>query len=473
MKMYINRGWVDSRKTSEILSPYSGEIVDSVPDATTEQVEECLAAAERGAAQMARLTAYERYQILMKAADIISGRIEDFARTVSLEEGKPLSESRGEASRMPDLLRLCAFEGSQIRGETLPVDAQAGTRGKIGLTLRVPCGVVLAISPFNYPLLLVLHKVAPALSAGNAVILKPASTTPFSSLKLTQALLDAGLPEDGLQCITGSGSRLGPLLCADSRVRKISFTGSTEVGERLAHVAGIKKLSLELGSNCPLVVLPDADLERVAEATAVGGYVNAGQVCISTQRILVHRKVYADFLSALKPRVEAIKVGDPLAEDTKLSAMISVADAQRVESWVEEAVSGGARVVTGGEREGAVLAPTIVADVDPQMRISREEVFGPAVAVTPIDTVEQAIALANDSKYGLGAGIFTRDVQTAWRFAREVQCGTVQINWTPLWRADLMPYGGFKGSGIGREGPRYAIEEMTELKTVVFHGIDN
>src|SRR5215472_5900112 len=324
MKMYINREWVNSSKASEVLSPYSGEVVDTVPDATPEQVEQCLVAAERGAAQMAKLTAYERYQILMKAADIISGRVEDFARTVSLEEGKPLSESRGEASRMPDLLRLSAFEGSQLRGETLPVDAQGGTRGKVGLTLRVPCGVVLAISPFNYPLLLVLHKVAPALAAGNAVILKPASSTPFSSLKLTQVFLEAGLPDDALQCITGSGSRLGPMLCADSRVRKISFTGSTEVGEKLAHVAGVKKLSLELGSNCPLVVLTDADLDRVAEATAIGGYVNAGQVCISTQRILVHRKAYADFLSALKPRVEAIKVGDPLAADTRLSAMITV-----------------------------------------------------------------------------------------------------------------------------------------------------
>jgi acyl-CoA reductase-like NAD-dependent aldehyde dehydrogenase len=333
--------------------------------------------------------------------------------------------------------------------------------------------VVLAISPFNYPLLLVLHKVGPALAAGNAVILKPASSTPFSSLKLTQALLEAGLPEDGMQCITGSGSRLGPMLCADRRVRKISFTGSTEVGEKLARVAGVKKLSLELGSNCPLVILPDADLDRVAEATVTGGYVNAGQVCISTQRILVHRKAYADFLSALKPRVEAIKVGNPLADDTKLSAMISVGEAKRVESWVQEAVSGGARVVTGGERQGAVFRPTVVADVDPGMRISREELFGPAVAVTPVDTVDQAITFANDSMYGLGAGIFTRDITTAWRFAREVQTGTVQINWTPLWRADLMPYGGFKGSGIGREGPRYAIEEMTEIKTVVFHGIDD
>jgi acyl-CoA reductase-like NAD-dependent aldehyde dehydrogenase len=256
-------------------------------------------------------------------------------------------------------------------------------------------------------------------------------------------------------------------------VRKISFTGSTEVGEQLAKVAGVKKLSLELGSNSPLVIMPDADLDKVADATTVGGFVNAGQVCISTQRVLVHRKVYSDFLDALKPRVEALKVGDPLADDTKLSAMITVGDAERVEGWFKEAVQGGARLITGGQRDGAVIAPTIVADVKPEMKVSAEELFGPAVAVTPVETIDEAIAFANNSKYGLGAGIFTRDINNAWRFAREVQSGTIQINWTPLWRADFMPYGGFKGSGIGREGPRYAIEEMTELKTVVFHGIGN
>jgi acyl-CoA reductase-like NAD-dependent aldehyde dehydrogenase len=472
MKMYIDRCWVDSPKMTSVISPYSGEVVDSVPDATLEQTERALVAAERGAAAMGKLTAYERSQILMRAADIFAEKIEDFARTVSAEEGKPLAESRGESSRVPDLLRLCAFEGSQMRGETLPIDAQAGARDKVALTLRVPCGVVVAISPFNYPLLLVLHKVGPALAAGNAVILKPASTTPLSSLKLTQVLLQAGLPEDGLQCITGSGSRLGPLLCQDQRVRKITFTGSTEVGEKLAKIAGVKKLSLELGSNCALVVLPDADLDKVAEATALGGYVNAGQVCISTQRVLVHRRVYADFLSALKPRVEAIKVGDPLAEDTRLSAMITVTDAERVQSWIQEGVQDGARVITGGQRQGAIITPAIIADVKPQMRVSCEEVFGPVVAVTPVENIEDAITLANDSKYGLGSGIFTRDINAAWRFAREVRCGTIQINWTPLWRADFMPYGGFKSSGFGREGPRYAVEEMTEIKTVVFHGID-
>jgi glyceraldehyde-3-phosphate dehydrogenase (NADP+) len=338
--------------------------------------------------------------------------------------------------------------------------------------MRVPCGVVVAIAPFNYPLLLVVHKIGPALAVGNAVILKPANQTALSALKLTKLLVEAGLPDNGLQCITGSGSKIGPALCADARVRKISFTGSTEVGEQITRVAGVKKLSLELGSNCPLIILPDADLQVAANATSLGGYVNAGQVCISTQRVVVLRKVYADFLDALKPPVEAIKVGDPLAEDTRLSAMVSEKEAQRVEAWVSEATERGARIVTGGERKGAVYTPTIVADVQADMRISCEELFGPAVAVTPVDSVDEAIAFANDSRYGLGSGIFTRDVNTALRFAKQAQTGNVMINWTPLWRADLMPYGGFKSSGIGKEGPRYAVEEMTEMKTVVFHGID-
>jgi glyceraldehyde-3-phosphate dehydrogenase (NADP+) len=341
----------------------------------------------------------------------------------------------------------------------------------MGFTIRVPCGIVVAISPYNYPLLLVLHKVGPALAAGNAVILKPATQTPLVALKLTQLLLEAGLPENGLQCLTGSGAEIGPALCADDRVRKISFTGSTAVGEQITKVAGVKKLSLELGSNCPMVIMPDADLNTVAEATAVAGYVNAGQVCISLQRVIAHRDIYADFLDAVKEPVEAIKIGDPQAEDTRLGAMISEQEAIRVGEWVDEAVRGGARLITGGERHGAVFAPTVVADVAPQMRISCDELFGPAIAVTPVDNIDEAIALSNDSKYGLGAGIFTRDVNHALRFAREVQTGSVMVNWTPLWRADLMPYGGFKQSGVGKEGPRYAVEEMTEIKTVVFHGV--
>jgi len=372
---------------------------------------------------------------------------------------------------MPDLLRLSAYEGAQLRGETLPLDAHVNTRGKVGLTLRVPCGVVVAITPFNYPLLLVVHKVAPALAAGNAVILKPASQAPLTALKLTEVFLQAGLPPNALQCLTGPGGSLGAALCADRRVRKVTFTGSTAVGERIATAAGVKKLSLELGSNSPVIVLPDADLELAAQATATGGYVNAGQVCISAQRVLVHRKIYGSFVDALKPRVEAIKVGASLDEAAELSAMISEGEAERVSRWVQESVEGGARLVTGGRRDGAVYAPTIVADVTPPMRLFREEVFGPLVGLTPVESADQAIALANDSRYGLGAGVFTRDLSSAWRFAREVQTGNVMINWSPLWRADFMPYGGFKGSGIGKEGPRYAVEEMSESKTVVFHGV--
>ena len=473
MKMYVNSQWTDSPTMVDVVSPYSGEVIDTVPEATGNQIEQALSAAEKASSAMALLTAYERQQILMRGADLVAANVEDLARTISLEEGKPLSESRGEASRIPDLLRLCAFEGAQLRGETLPLDAQQGVKGKMGFALRVPCGVIVAITPFNYPLLLVAHKVGPALASGNAVILKPARQTPLTALKFSKLLNEAGLPVNALQCITGSGEKMGAALCADSRVRKITFTGSTVVGEAITRVAGIKKVSLELGSNSALVILPDADLAKVAEATAVGGFVNAGQVCISTQRVLAHRKIYADFLDALKGAVNRIKVGDPMAEDTRLSAMISAREANRVGDWIHEAVQDGARVDTGGDRQGALFAPTVVADVKPQMRIFSDELFGPAVGVTPVENIDEAISLANSSRYGLSAGIFTRDIQNALKFARSVHTGNVMINWTPLWRADLMPYGGFKQSGIGKEGCRYAIEEMTELKTVVFHGLDD
>jgi acyl-CoA reductase-like NAD-dependent aldehyde dehydrogenase len=471
MKMWVDEGWSDGRTSQDVVSPYDNKVVGSVPRAELSDVERAIASAEKGARDMAALAAWQRSAILNKAADLGANCVEEFATLISSEEGKPLAESRGEASRLAELLRLCAFEGSQLRGEVLPLEAQAGATGKIGLTLRVPCGIVAAITPFNYPLLLVAHKVGPALAAGNSVILKPAQQTPLTALKFTEILLEAGLPPRGIQCITGAGSQIGPAICSDPRVRKISFTGSTAVGESITKTAGIKRLSLELGSNAALVVLPDADLSKVASAVAVGGYVNAGQVCISTQRVLVHRKVYSDFLALLRPLVESIKTGDPMAPDTKLGPMVSEVEAQRVQTWIAEAVEEGARLVTGGTSNGASFAPTVVADVVPKMRIYREELFGPAVAVTPVDSVEQAIEFANDTSYGLASAIFTQDVTNAWRFARQAQAGNVHVNWTPLWRADFMPYGGFRQSGFGKEGPRYAVEEMTESKTVVFHEI--
>jgi acyl-CoA reductase-like NAD-dependent aldehyde dehydrogenase len=467
MKMYVAGEWTAGEGEREIRNPWDGEVIDTVPNATAAQIDQALDAAVRGAAEMAALSAWERSRILNAAADLLEARVEEFARTLSLEEGKPLAESRGEVSRCPELLRLSAFEGAQLRGEVLPLDAAPNGAGKFGYTLRVPCGVVVAITPFNYPVLLVLHKVAPALASGNAVILKPASATPLVALELTKLLLEAGLPPLGLQCITGDGSALGALLCSDRRVRKITFTGSTAVGEQITRVAGVKRLSLELGGNAPVAVLADADVGLAAEQIATAGYSNAGQACISTQRVIVDREIYADFLNALAPKVAAIQTGDPFEADTKLSAMITEREAERVERWIGEAVNAGARVVAGGDRDGAVHSATVVADVDPSMRMFQEELFGPAVGVIPAQDAAEALRLANTSEFGLSAGVFTRDLDLALRYSREIDSGVVCINVAPPWRADLMPYGGVKQSGLGSEGPRYAVQEMTEVKTVV------
>ncbi len=470
MKMCIGGDWVETGRTTEVIHPFDSSVVETVPRAGEAEVERALAAAVRGAKVMAKLPAWERYRILKRAAELIEARAEEFGRTITLEEGKPITEGRFEAGRAVQTLMLSAEEARRIHGETVPLDASPGGEGRLGFTLRVPCGVVVAISPFNFPLNLVAHKVGPAIAAGNAVIIKPPSATPLSALKLTAALLEAGLPGEAISCLTGPGGELGELLCRDERVRKITFTGSVPVGERICQVAGIKRVTMELGSNSPIIVMADADLEKVAAAVAATGYSNAGQVCISTQRVIASRGVYGDVLAATKAKVEALATGNPLDEKTKVGPMIREAEAVRVENWIREAVAGGARVVTGGERRGAVIAPAMVADVRATMRISCEELFGPAVAFTSFETVDEALALANDSRFGLAAGVFTEDVGTALRFARELESGNIHINWGPQWRQDLMPYGGLKASGFGKEGPRYAVEEMTELKMVVFHG---
>ncbi|HUJ72746.1 MAG TPA: aldehyde dehydrogenase family protein [Verrucomicrobiae bacterium] len=469
MKMCVGGNWVDTAGKIEVRHPYDNSVVDTVPRASAADVDEALAAAVRGTKHMAKLAAWDRYQILKKAAEKLEARTEEFARTITLEEGKIIGEGRGEVGRAVQTLMLCAEEARRIHGETVPLDASPGGAGKLGFTLRVPCGIVVAISPFNFPLNLVVHKMAPAIAAGNAVIMKPPSSTPLSALKLTELLLECGIPPEAISCLTGPGGELGEALCRDKRVRKITFTGSVPVGERICHMAGIKRVTMELGSNSPIIVMPDADVNKVAEAVAATGYSNAGQVCISTQRVIAQRKVYEDVLAAATPKVEALTTGNPLDEKTKVGSMIHEQEAIRVEQWVQEAVKGGGRVVTGGSRRGAVFAPTVVADVKPEMRISCEELFGPVVAFTPFDDVEEALALANDSRFGLAAGVFTENIDTAMRFARRLETGNIHINWGPQWRADLMPYGGLKDSGFGKEGPRYAVEEMTELKMVVFH----
>ena len=469
MRMFVGGKWKETPNLIEVINPFDRSVVDTVPAAEASDVDEALAGAVEGARIMAKIPAYDRAQMLRKTADLMLERCEDFARTISSEEGKILPEARFETTRAAEIMYLSAEEAKRLTGEVLPLDGAPGGTGKLGFTLRVPCGVVAAITPFNFPLHLVCHKVGPALAAGNSVVVKPASDTPLSALKLVEVLLEAGVPPQAVTCLTGSGGKVGDTLCGDKRVRKITFTGSYEVGDHICRVAGMKKVTMELGSNAPLIIMHDADLDKVAAATAMTGFANAGQVCISAQRILAEGQVYDEFLDRLKSRVEAISTGDQLQEGTGMGPMVRESDAVRVSDWIQEAVSGGARLITGGERAGAVLEPAILADVDPDMRISREELFGPAVAVSSFDNLDKAIELANDTRYGLSAGIFTQDIDRALRFANEVESGNVHINWGPQWRADLMPYGGLKDSGMGKEGPRYAVEEMTELKMVVVH----
>ena len=469
MKMHVGTDWIDKPEIINVINPYDGSVVDTVPKSDLKDVETAIATAVRGSKIMAQLTGYERYRLLNQAAQLLEQRAEEFARIITLEEGKILAEARFEAGRTAEILNLSAEEAKRLYGETIPLDGGPGVRGKFGFTVRVPCGVVLAVTPFNFPLHLVCHKVGPALAAGNSVIVKPATDTPLSALKLVELLLEVGFPAEAVQCLTGSGENIGDALCADPRVRKISFTGSRDVGEHICKTAGLKKVTMELGSNAPLIVMTDADLDKVASITAATGYSNAGQVCISAQRVMINAKIYDDFISALKQKVAAIATGNPLEENVKMGPMVRERDAMRVQEWVQDSVKHGASLLAGGERHGTMLAPTLVADVKPDMRICRDEVFGPVVGTMRFDDIHQAIEYANNTRYGLSAAIFTSNLDWAMKFIRGVESGNIHVNWGPQWRTDLMPYGGLKESGMGKEGPRYAVEEMTETKMVVMH----
>ena len=458
-------------KLEDIKSPFDGSVVGQAPVATIADVDNAITKAVSGADLWRHTPAHIRSAILLKAATLADERSEEIAQIISGENGKSFLEARGEASRSGEIIRLAAFEGSQLYGSTLPLDANKGTGlEKLGFTIRQPVGVVVAISPFNYPALLVLHKIAPALAVGNSVLLKPARSTPLTAIALAKCFSDAGLPEGVLQVITGSGAELGSALVKDPRVRKVSFTGSTSTGTQISNVAGVKKLSLELGSSCPVVVLDDADIDYATDAIALGGYINAGQVCISVQRVIVDEKIMSNFLDALKPKVEAIKVGNPKSDDTKVGTLINEAEAIRVENSIKQAVSDGAVLLTGGARDKTIIKPAIVCGVNPNSAFAQDELFGPAIAVSSANGIKEAITLANSTVYGLGAGVFTKNVDVAIQSAREIDAGIIHINWTPLWRADLMPYGGLKSSGVGKEGVRSTVTEMTEEKTIILHG---
>lgn len=469
MQFFLNGIWQERSEAVPVRSPFNGDVIGTVPRGTPDDVAAAIDGLLDGARTMRRLSAFQRGEILDRAARIMLARIDDLARTISLEEGKILAESRAEAERAAEVIKVSAEEARRLAGEMVPLDGAENGQGKLGFTLRVPCGIVAAITPFNFPLNLVTHKVGPALAGGNAVLVKPASDTPLSALKLIEILLEAGIPAEALACITGPGRALGEAICRDDRVRKISFTGSYEVGEQICRTAGMKRVTMELGSNCPVIIMDDADLELAAQAVCASGYANAGQTCISAQRILTSNHIGDGFIEALKANVEGLTLGDPLNEATRVGPMIREEDAARVEQWVNEAVSSGAVLVTGGTRTGTLYQPAVLDRVDPETRVSREELFGPAVAVSRFDDIDAAIRMANDTRFGLSAGIFTQDIDRAMRFAREVDSGNIHINWSSQWRADFMPYGGLKQSGTGKEGPRYALREMTEEKMVVLH----
>ena len=469
MQLFLNGEWTGLNDTAEVINPFNGSVIDTVPRATPADITAAIKSLAKGAQAMRNMPAHQRVDILRKAASLIRERQEELGRLISIEEGKVLAEGRIEASRAAETIDLSADEARRLHGETVPLDSTPSGVGKLGFTLRVPCGIVAAITPFNFPLNLVAHKVGPAIAAGNAVLLKPASDTPLSSLKLVEILLETGLPPDAIACVTGSGAALGQAICTDQRIRKISFTGSADVGEQICRMAGLKRVTMELGSNSPVIVLDDADSEKVATALAVTGFANAGQVCISSQRVIATPKIHDDLLEALKAKVEQLTAGDQLAEGTNIGPLVREADAMRVEEWLHQAVGQGAKLLCGGDRDGSVVQPAVLANVNRDMRMSCEELFGPAVGVTRADSIDEAIRLANDTRFGLSASIFTQDIDKAIRFARDVDSGNLHINFGTAWRAETMPYGGLKDSGMGKEGPKYAVEEMTETKMVVIH----
>jgi acyl-CoA reductase-like NAD-dependent aldehyde dehydrogenase len=464
-KLLLDGEWIETGQWHEVGSPYSGEPIARVPEAGAEHARRAVDAAERAMRQP--LPAHRRAEILDGVAALLRERHDEVARTISAEAGKPMKAARVEAERAVSTFTMAAVEARKLAGEVIPMDASPAGVGKLAYTLRVPIGVVGAITPFNFPLNLVGHKVAPALAAGCAVVLKPAGQTPLSALLLAELETEAGLPAGWLNVVVGPSAEIGDVLVEDERVRLITFTGSAEVGWKLRARAAQKKVNLELGNATPVVVEADAEIEQTATKLAANAFAFAGQSCISVQRIYVQRAAYEDFIGQFVPKVEALRIGDPAEDDTDVGPVIDEDARDRIVSWIEEAKAAGATVLTGGDVADGLLRPTVLADVTPEMKVSCLEVFGPLCTVTAYDSLEEAIALANGTEYGLQAGVFTGSLSTAIRAAEGLEFGGVTVNEAPTFRADQMPYGGVKASGNTKEGPYYAVREMTEERLVV------
>jgi acyl-CoA reductase-like NAD-dependent aldehyde dehydrogenase len=466
MLNYIGGEWVDSPAHEIVRLPYDGSPVGQVPRAEIEAVDRAVAAARQGFAQMREMGNCDRADLLLRIAELVKHDNAEYAELICNETGKPIREARVEAERALATLAAAAHEARQLHGEVVPMDFAAMGKGRMAITVREPLGVIGCITPFNVPLNLALHKVAPALAAGNAVVHKPASKTPLSAARLARTMEEAGAPKGAYNLITGSGARIGMAMAEHPGIAMLTFTGSPAVGRTIKSRAGFKKVTLELGNNSAVIVEPEADLATAVARTTQGAFSHSGQVCISVQRVFAHRAIAGEFVERLKASAEALHIGHPYEASTDISSLIDEGEAIRIEEWIAQAAAGGATVVTGGTRKFATVAPTVLVDVPATSPISCLEAFGPLVAVYPYDDLNDAIERANATPYGLQAGIFTNDLQRAFRAARRLEVGGVMINDIPMYRADHMPYGGVKESGTGREGPRYAIEEMTEMKLI-------
>jgi acyl-CoA reductase-like NAD-dependent aldehyde dehydrogenase len=464
--MLIGGREVRTAQEVTISIPYDGTGFATVYSATLEDLQSAVEAARSAAAVMRGMSLEERSAILRRAHARLLEKKDLFARTISSEGGKPLREARAEVDRAASTLLFSSEEAHRLVGEVVPMEASAGGKGRMALTVRQPLGVIAAITPFNFPLNLSVHKVGPALAAGNAVVHKPASATPVSAILLARLFLECGLPAGALNVVTGPGGSIGEFLVDHPDVRMVTFTGSAPVGLRIRARAGLKRVTLELGNNSALIVEEDADLEDCAARAVPGAFAHSGQVCISVQRIFAHHKVCDEFVERFVTLANRLKIGHPLEEETEVSSLIAETEAERVRMWLEEAVAAGATRCCGGERTRATITPAVLTGVPREAKVLSQEAFGPVASINPYGTLDEAITMVNDSEYGLQAGIFTRDIEKAFRAAARVEVGGFLINDVPQFRVDQMPYGGVKLSGTGREGPKYAVEEMTEPKLI-------
>lgn len=464
-RLLVDGAWIDGAATFPVTDKFSGAVIGHADRASREQVNAAVAAAHKSF-ETTRLDGYERYAILRRACDLIEQRRELLASTITAEAGFPIADAQNEVTRAIQTFLISGEEGKRLAGEVVPIENAPGHAHRMAFTVRLPRGVVCGITSFNAPLNFVAHKAGPALASGNTVVLKAPQATPFSAALLAEILLDAGLPPGHINVVQGPGSEVGRWLVENQQIRFYTFTGSTSVGKQLHRDVGLRPIALELGSIAATLVCEDGDLDRAAPRVANSAFRRAGQACTSTQRLFVHRSVLAPFLEKFSAATAKLKVGDPWDPETAVGPMISDSEAARAEQWVKEAVAQGARIVRGGARRGALLEPTVLVDARRDMKILCEEIFAPVVSVIPFDSLDAAIAEINSTDFGLACGIFTRDINTAMLAARRIHVGVVHINESSSSRVDLLPFSGVKDSGLGREGPKYAMQEMTEERLI-------